>query len=336
MKPKTLILTVVAVTCGLGASYMTSQLLANREPEVVETSKFLVAKRNLNMGDLIKNPQDMFDQKDFTKEQAPRDGIANFDDLKGRVLKIPRRAGDPIHAEDLIGDNDPSRTFATNLPTGYRAVGLRVSLENSAAGWATLPLSRVDVINTVRRGEDKASYAHFLLENVLVLAIDGTTTREENGRAQPGNIVMFALSPEDCLRLANLARDMGVLTLALRKTNDNSTVTGTEVHGDELRNPQNKKFSQTEEATADNGTSPGSAPMQQALGSLPVPDPAQAEKAVEVVREVAPKAPEFLTHTIVLTEGGNSRVVTYQLDPKTRQVVGSNSDIAKTELPKSE
>ena len=97
MKPKTLILTVVAVTCGLGASYMTSQLLANREPEVKETVKVLVAKRNLNMGDLIKNPQDMFEQKPVAKEQAPRDAVLNFDDLKGRVLKIPRRAGDPIH-----------------------------------------------------------------------------------------------------------------------------------------------------------------------------------------------------------------------------------------------
>jgi Flp pilus assembly protein CpaB len=336
MKPKTLILTVVAVTCGLGASYMTSQLLANREPEQVETFKFLVAKRNLNMGDLIKVPADMFDQKDFTKEQAPRDGIANFDDLKGRVLKIPRRAGDPIHAEDLIGDNDPSRTFATNLPAGYRAVGLRISLESSAAGWATLPLSRVDIINTVRRGDDKSSYSHFLLENVLVLAIDGNTSRDENGRAQPGNIVMFALSPEDCLRL-QLGGGMGVLTLALRKTNDNSSVGATEVHGDELRNPQNKKYSGTEDS-ADNGFPAGSGPMTQAIGSLPQLDPAQAQPAVEVVKEVAPapKAPEWLAHNLVLTEGGSSRVVNYQLDPKTLKTVGSNTDIARTELPKAE
>ena len=334
MKPKTLILTVVAVTCGLGASYMTSQLLANREAPEVETFKFLVAKRNLNMGDLIKNPQDMFESKDFVKDMAPRDGMANFDDLKGRVLKIPRRAGDPIHAEDLIGDNDPSRTFATNLPTGYRAVGLRVNLESSAAGFATLPLSRVDVINTVRRGDDKSSYSQFLLENVLVLAIDGTTNRDENGRAQPGNIVMFALSPEDCLRL-NLARDMGILTLALRKTNDNGTVTGTEVHGDELRNPQSKKNTGTEE-TADNGFSPGTGPMQQALGSLPEIQPAQAQAAVEAVREPAPKAPETLNHGLTITEGGNSRVVQYQLDPKTLKIIGGNTDISRTELPKTE
>ncbi len=30
MKPKTMILMVVAVVCGLGASYMTSRLLADR------------------------------------------------------------------------------------------------------------------------------------------------------------------------------------------------------------------------------------------------------------------------------------------------------------------
>jgi Flp pilus assembly protein CpaB len=334
MKPKTLILTVVAVTCGLGASYMTSQLLANREPPEVETFKFLVAKRNLNMGDLIKNPADMFESKDFTKEQAPRDGMASLDDLKGRVLKIPRRSGDPIHAEDLIGDNDPSRVFATNLPAGYRAVGLRISLESSAAGFATLPLSRVDVINTVRRGDDKSSYSHFLLENVLVLAIDGQTQRDESGKAQPGNIVMFALSPEDCLRL-QLGGGMGVLTLALRKTNDNTSVGSTEVHGDELRNPQNKKFSQTED-TADNGFSPGSGPTQQALGSLPALDAAKAEPAVEAVKEQAPKAPDYLNHGLTITEGGSSRVVNYQLDPKTLKIVGGNTDIARTELPKAE
>ena len=45
MKPKTLILMVVAVTCGLGASYMTSRLLAERQPEDTEKVKILVADR---------------------------------------------------------------------------------------------------------------------------------------------------------------------------------------------------------------------------------------------------------------------------------------------------
>ena len=44
MKPKTLILMVVAVSCGLGASYMTSRLLADREQDV-EKVAVLIAKK---------------------------------------------------------------------------------------------------------------------------------------------------------------------------------------------------------------------------------------------------------------------------------------------------
>ena len=51
MKSKTLILLVVAIVCGLAASYMTSQLLAERNntgPEQTEEKiQILVAKKNL-------------------------------------------------------------------------------------------------------------------------------------------------------------------------------------------------------------------------------------------------------------------------------------------------
>ena len=48
MKPKTMILMVVAIVCGLGASYMTSRLLAERgEAPAAEQKKVtvLVAKK---------------------------------------------------------------------------------------------------------------------------------------------------------------------------------------------------------------------------------------------------------------------------------------------------
>ena len=58
MKPKTMVLMVVAVSCGLGASYMTSRLLAERGNSTDENEKVsaLVARKNLDMGMLIKNP----------------------------------------------------------------------------------------------------------------------------------------------------------------------------------------------------------------------------------------------------------------------------------------
>ena len=51
MKPKTIILMVVAIVCGLAASYMTSRLLADRsKPEVEEKITVLVASKSLPLG----------------------------------------------------------------------------------------------------------------------------------------------------------------------------------------------------------------------------------------------------------------------------------------------
>ncbi len=63
MKPKTMILMVVAVTCGLGASYMTSRLLAERQPSDEDKVEILVAKKKLDMGMTIKNVDDLFEIK---------------------------------------------------------------------------------------------------------------------------------------------------------------------------------------------------------------------------------------------------------------------------------
>lgn len=52
MKSKTVILMVVAVVCGLAASYMTSRLLADRNEKI----KVLVAKRKFNRWTHVKNP----------------------------------------------------------------------------------------------------------------------------------------------------------------------------------------------------------------------------------------------------------------------------------------
>ena len=58
MKPKTMILMVVAVVCGLAASYMTSRLLADKAtPPPVNTVTVLVAKQKINAWTPIKNPR---------------------------------------------------------------------------------------------------------------------------------------------------------------------------------------------------------------------------------------------------------------------------------------
>ena len=75
MKPKTMILMGLAIVCGLGASYMTSRLLADRSPAEEERVEILFAKNNLRVGQALTNPEELFDKKFVTKENEPPDAI---------------------------------------------------------------------------------------------------------------------------------------------------------------------------------------------------------------------------------------------------------------------
>ena len=85
MKPKTLILLVVAVTCGLGASYMTSRLLAERQPDDSDKVPVLVAKKSLDVGFTIKKPEDVFEEKKFTKGDEPKNAIVEIREERGHT-----------------------------------------------------------------------------------------------------------------------------------------------------------------------------------------------------------------------------------------------------------
>ena len=144
----------------------------------------------------------------------PPKAITDLKELRGRQLRIPRRMGDMITQDELIDKDSPG--ISAHLPEGYRAVGQRVNMESIAGGFAALPLSGVDIIHTVRRGNAKETVSQVLLENVLVLAADTQTIRDDSGKAMPANVVTFALQPEDVLKL-DLARQSGSISLALRK-----------------------------------------------------------------------------------------------------------------------
>src|SRR5256714_12160905 len=130
MKPKTLILMVVAVTCGLGASYMTSRLLAERQPDDTEKATFLVAKKNLDMGLTIKKVEDYFEDKKVAKGDEPKNAIVESKDLLARVLKRSLRSGDFVTGEDLLSDKDTG--LSSIMAQGYRAIGIKVNIADIA------------------------------------------------------------------------------------------------------------------------------------------------------------------------------------------------------------
>jgi Flp pilus assembly protein CpaB len=216
---------VVAVVCGLGASYMTSRLLAERddkpaEAPVVAKVKLLVAKKNLEMHVALRNkPEDFFKEKEFIKDDVPKDALvwADLPKLKGKFLKRGLRKDDHLTLEDVMDNNTALRA----LPNGMRAVGIRVTDDNSASGFACVPGSHVDIVWTQRRGGDTDTFSKTLLEDVVVLAA-GTQTINEGGGAMPASVVLVALSPDDAM-MVTLAMETGSLRLVVRNLEDRSS-----------------------------------------------------------------------------------------------------------------
>src|SRR5262245_2189827 len=105
MKPKTIILMVVAVGCGLGASYMTSRLLADRnKPQApAETVPVLVAKARIPGWQPIKEPEKQFEIKQYPKDLAPKRPIGTFEEIKDQRLKTFIAEGTPVSQDELVG-----------------------------------------------------------------------------------------------------------------------------------------------------------------------------------------------------------------------------------------
>ena len=136
--------------------------------------------------------------------------------LKGKFLKRGLRKGDHITPEDLV---DEKTSILANLPDGYQAYGIQVDPASIAAGWASLPGSKVNILWTMRGGDNKSSFSKLLLEDVLVLAADGQSIRLEGDKAMPAQVVTVAMKTTDTMKV-KLARYTGRSTLTLRKYGD--------------------------------------------------------------------------------------------------------------------
>ena len=307
MKPKTMILMVVAVVCGLGASYLTSRLLAEREdqpaaqaaPPPVEKVTLLVAKKPLPLGQIIKDARKLFAEKQMVKEDAPKEVVTGWTGLEGKTLKRPLRTGDHIFLDDL---RDGPVTL--EVPPGHRAVGLRVTVEAIAAGFASLPGSKVDIIYNRRGNNDETTYSMKLLQNVLVLAAD-TTDGAIDGKAIPASVVTLALTPKDAERVS-LASESGTLRLVLRRPDDESIDKSKATKLSDLA----KEPAQQEEPLK----------IAEAEPVLPAPD----EKVADEKWEAIP-APQVRLHVVWIREGDRIRKEVYELpdeDDKDDEPVG--------------
>lgn len=212
MKSKTMILMGIAVVCGLGASYMTSRLLAERN----ETVTVYLPKQKYMPWTHIKDPQAMFEEKEIPKKDAPKSAVNSYDELKDRILLKSLPAGQPVVQEDLQPKDKASLDGL--MPPGKRAIAIKTDATTTVGGFV-LPGSHVDVLHASRFGDH--TEAKVVLQNLLVRAVDLQTVRPEDKAGVVPATVTLEVTPEEAVILAKV-KDTGVITLALRPVGDSN------------------------------------------------------------------------------------------------------------------
>jgi len=228
MKPKTMILMVVAVGCGLGASYMTSRLIAERsKPTEVEEVPVLVAKVKVNGWMLIKEPHKYFEIRMFRKTEAPKKALTSLDDIKDQKLNKPIDETKAVTQDDLL--NKAETSMQDKLKAGQRAIGIKVN-PMALAGGHVLPETYVDIL-CVTSGQEASS--KIVLQNMLVLAVDAEDVRNPEKKSILGNTVTLAASAEEATALA-LAQKVGELWLMLKGQGDTQLLPSIVVRPEDL------------------------------------------------------------------------------------------------------
>jgi pilus assembly protein CpaB len=231
----------VALVAGGGAAWIAWSMRG--EPPVavvaqaapaVATRDVLVAATELTQGQALTKGSvrwqawpESATQPTYISRSARPDAM---DSLVGTILRGSVMAGEPIREEKL----GPANTglLSSMLPSGKRAIAVRVTAENTAGGFI-LPNDRVDVLNTVASQDKPEGQKDFvtrtILTNITVLAIDQTLDeKNKDEKSKPksaavGKTATLELDPRQA-EILTAAEAAGTLSLALRSVADNSEV----------------------------------------------------------------------------------------------------------------
>jgi pilus assembly protein CpaB len=225
-----MLLRVILLIGALGAGGVAAWLVIAARPEpvtkIVEappvTQDVLVAAGDLLQAQTLTKqnlrwqawPQVALNPVYITRSSRP-DAI---DSLAGAIVRNHMAAGEPIQEGNLTPRH--AGYLSTVLPSGKRAVAVRISAESTAGGFI-LPNDRVDVLHS----DGRSPVSRTILSNVRVLAIDQVvddTNKNENSKANViGKTATLELDPSQA-EILTAAQAAGTLSLALRSAADNN------------------------------------------------------------------------------------------------------------------
>jgi pilus assembly protein CpaB len=212
-------LMVVAVACGLAASYMTSKLLAERKgPPQEEKVPVLVAKTKVPRNTQLKEPEKFFEVKWRLKSDAPQSYFSSLDEIKDRKVNKEFKADVHISPEDVVDKG----VAGLPIPDGFGAIGLKINAV-SAAGFFVQPGDRIDLVLT-QKGDNPTSST--ILREVLVLSVGAQVAPVQESGQNPtiqAQTITVAVKGDEA-NLIRLAESQGELSFLLRKDGDKTDI----------------------------------------------------------------------------------------------------------------
>lgn len=313
MKPKTMILMIVAVGCGLGASIMTSRLLAERKDkdQGEATTPVLVAKAKVTGWTEIKDPGKMFEIKNYPVSLAPKGPIGELERVKGKKLNKNIAEGYALTEADVL--NKEQASISDQLLPGQRATAIKINAQGLAGGFV-LPGSRVDILLTSKR--NGTATARTVLQHVLVMAIDNQDTRNPETKSILGQTVTVAATSAEASRLM-LAASLGDLSLQVKGAGDQARISPVVVREEDLDKPLPSNQDKEEVAKAD-----PISPTIPAIVLPPLPPEEKAEEPkvepkpepkVEVVQAEEKPAPKPKRHVMRIQTGASVEKAVFML-----------------------
>ncbi len=232
MKLFRVLVLVVALAAGGIAAWLALNMTPGEAPAPtvvelapqIQTQDVLVAAADIGMGQRLSAENvrwqrwpDEAIHEAYIQKQAKPEAI---EELQGTFVRSQFIAGEPIREAKLV--HADSGYMSAILPSGTRAIAVRVSAQSTAGG-LILPNDRVDVVQTFSQGETGGTVSRTILTNVEVLAIDQTVEEQDGETVIVGKTATLALDPAQ-VELITAAEATGQLSLALRSVADADAV----------------------------------------------------------------------------------------------------------------
>jgi len=306
MKPKSLILFVVAAGCGLVAMVGAQQMLARNKDQKVDQVKVLVARAEIESGVRLTNEMVVF--KDFPKDNVPEGAVLKEEQYIERALKSRAYPGQPIQIAQL-GEKGQFGT-SLEIPQGMRLATLKVDPTMIHSG-IMKPGDRVDVVLTYsvqRRGGPPDTRTRTILQYIQVFAMGNHTMGNEGSEKDPAakdvKGVSLLVTPVQA-ELLKYAENKGGLHLTLRGVLDTAPVMSPGADAEQLDRLQTELFEEMNDTPK--GQQVATAPQKKGNGTF-------AEFVKGEPEESPPAEPAKPSWKVEVYAGDDKKVYEFEMD----------------------